>query len=86
MEDSFADSVVEELKGRLHGVDTALRKISKNKTPFRQEPVSWKEELYFYETQGYQMFEKIADQFGMDKAVQWRDYMEQQKARRSGNG
>ena len=83
MEKSIFDLTVDELVSRQKLVKSELHKRFKKTKPFRMEPVSDEELLYEYNTKGYEVFSNIARAKGMDAAIEYRDKMEQIKARRN---
>ena len=80
------DLALDGISEIIEGVSVSLSKEFKSVNPFDKEKVSDEEQLYQYETQGYDMFKQIADSKGLEAAVMWRGDMEQLKARRQGNG
>jgi len=79
------DLALDGISEIIEGVSDSLSKEFKTTNPFDKEKVSDEEQLYQYETQGYDMFKQIADSKGLEAAVMWRGDMEQLKARRQGN-
>jgi len=83
---SIFDSALEGIGEIIEELTGSLSKEFKGADPFDREKVSDEEQIYQYETKGYDMFKQIADAKGLEAAVMWRGDMEQLKARRQGNG
>ena len=80
-EPNLYDLVVDELLNMQNLVRAELRQQFGKVKPFRMTPMSSKEALYNYETQGYDIFKQIADTDGIESAVEWQTKMQQEKAR-----
>ena len=85
-EDNIYDEVMGEIKKLMLEIRTDFQKKFKHTKPFGVEPPVPREELYEYETRGYDKFQEIANTQGLVKAVEWRDDMEKQKQRLARRG
>lgn len=79
MEQSIQDLAVDILKERLRGAQALMKERYKKTRPFRKEPIPEREQLYLYETRGYETFSQIANEQGLSEAVKWKNKMEQLK-------
>ncbi len=70
------------MQGRLDRVAKKIAGDFKNTRPFDQTPVSTDEQIYNYNTQGYDTFKQIAQTQGLDAAVLWQKDMEQKIQKR----
>ena len=75
------DDVMAEIKNLMMEIRADFQKKFKHTKPFGVEPPVPREELFEYETRGFDKFNEIANAQGVVKAVEWRDKMEKQKQR-----
>ena len=80
-EDNIYDEVMGEIKNLMLEIKADFQKKFKHTKAFGVEQPLPKEQLYEYETRGYEKFQEIANTQGLVKAVEWRDEMEKQKQR-----
>jgi len=73
------DRVLGKMLNRIERVSGKLAKEFKGTKPFDKEPVSMREQIYNYETQGYDTFKVIANTQGIEAAVMWQQVMEVEK-------
>ena len=85
-DDNIYDDVMGEIKRLMLEIKGDFQKKYKHAKPFGVEPPLPREELYEYETRGYDKFQEIANTQGLVKAVEWRDKMEKQKQRLAKGG
>ena len=76
------DKSTDILKARIDRAKGIVTQRFKNTKPYRKEPVSVEEQLYEYNTRGFEIFQQIADSQGAEAALLWQNKMEQEKARR----
>jgi len=77
MEKGLHDLAVDVLKERLYIAQDILKERYKGVVPFRQEKIPDREQLYQYETQGYEIFSQLAEEKGLPEAIKYRNSMEQ---------
>jgi len=85
MRENRLDTITDLVKDRLNSAVSEAKKQFQGTNPYRKEPISEKEQIYNYETRGYDIFKEIADTQGIEAAIIWQQKMEEMKARRMQN-
>ena len=67
---------------RLNRVAMKVASDLKNTRPFDKEMVSIEEQIYDYNTRGFEIFTEIADAQGSEAALAWQNEIEREIARR----
>ena len=67
---------------RLDRVAKRVANDLKNTRPFDKEIVTVEEQIYDYNTKGFEIFTQIADTQGPEAALAWQNEMEKEIARR----
>ena len=76
------DLVTDLAKERLHQAFGEAREQFKNTNPYRQEPVSWRQQLYDYKNLTQDSLNQMIQEQGIDKAKKYVEDMEALKAQR----
>ena len=82
MEESRFERVLAKMMTRVERVSSKISADFKNVKPFDTEIVPMDEQLYDYETRGYELYQQIAREQGIDAAEEWMNKMEEAKKRR----
>ena len=83
MKPNIFDEAFDILKERMDDAFGKLQSEFKGKKPFGKEPYSVEDQIYDYNTRGYEIFERIANEQGLETAIQYQDTMKAEIAKRS---
>ena len=81
--ENIFDEVLGDVKTIMLEIRSGIRKQYKNVKPFATKPLSIEEQIYDFQTKGFEMFKEIADKEGPQSALKWQQDMEKATARRS---
>ena len=81
-EKNIMDLAYDILSERMNDAFGELKKEYKGKKPFGKEPVSVEEQIYDYNTRGYEIFQEIANTQGIEAAEIYRNELENMKKKR----
>jgi len=85
MREGRYNNIKNMMQTRLDRVSKHIAGDFKGARPFDKIPTSTDEQLEIYQSNGYEMFQHLADAYGVQKAQEWQQDMEEKLLRRELN-